>query len=35
VRLLPYRVDEPREQPRTIVHNYHEGHDVAQRRGVL
>ena len=35
MRLLPYRVDEPREQSRTVVHNDHEGHRVAQRQGVL
>ena len=33
--LLPYRVDQTREQPCTVVHNNHEGHDVTQRRGVL
>ena len=35
MRLLPYRVDEPREQSRTVVHNDHEGHHVAQRQGVF
>ena len=35
VRLLSYRVDETRKQPRTVVHDHHEGHDVAQGLGVL
>ena len=34
IRLLPHRADEPWQQPRAVVHNDHEGHDVAQRRGV-
>jgi hypothetical protein len=35
VGLLSHRVDEPREQPRTVVGNDHEGHRVSQRRGVF
>ena len=34
IRLLPHRADEPWQHPRAVVHNDHEGHDVAQRRGV-
>ena len=35
MRLLSYRVEQTREQSRTVVHNHHEGHDVTQGRGVL
>ena len=35
VRLLPYPVDEPREQSRTVVCDDHKGHHVAQMQGVF
>jgi hypothetical protein len=35
VRLLPYSVDEPREQSRTVVCDDHQGHHVAQMQGVF
>jgi hypothetical protein len=33
--LLPDRVNQPGKQSCTVVRDHHEGHDVAESRGVL